>query len=158
MGGDEGVEEGKTSADLEGEAKIKRMEREHAVAACAAAEKEMEALESQLEKKRSEAGKLEKHVEQRRTEEQAAQEELEEVSKAQDKLLNKRTMLTDTVAQKQHMIRELGKQPDWTYYNPLTFTLSQTLPNPNPTLILTDFNPILLPDIINPNPTPNPNQ
>ena len=50
-------------------------------------------------------------MEQRRTEEQAAQEELEEVSKAQDKILNKRTMLTDTVAQKQHMIRELGKLP-----------------------------------------------
>ena len=112
LGGDEGGEdESKVGADLEGEAEIKRLERKHAVAAVVAVEKEVEALESQLEKKRAEAGKLEKAVEQRRAEEQAAQEELDELSKTQDKLINKRTMLMDTVAQKQHMIRELGTLP-----------------------------------------------
>ena len=46
-----------------------------------------------------------------RAEEATEQVELNEATKSQDKLLNKRTMLSDIVLQKQKLIRELGTLP-----------------------------------------------
>jgi hypothetical protein len=37
--------------------------------------------------------------------------EMDEAAKTQDRMLNKRTMLMETLSQKQHMIRELGTLP-----------------------------------------------
>jgi hypothetical protein len=68
-------------------------------------------VEAQLDAKRAEAGRLDKQAEQARVEEQAAQMEMDEAAKTQDRMLNKRTMLMETLSQKQHMIRELGTLP-----------------------------------------------
>lgn len=46
-----------------------------------------------------------------RREEQAAQEAMTQATKAQDRLLNKRSMLLETSQQKQKLIRELGSLP-----------------------------------------------
>lgn len=108
MGGDV---EGDRGGDLEGEMQIRRVERDHILSQVTIAEVELGAVEAQLEKKRVEAGRLDKHAEQGRAEEQVAQEQMDDVSKSQDRLLNKRTMLMETVSQKQHMIRELGTLP-----------------------------------------------
>ena len=108
MGGNSEEDSG---GDMEGEMQIKKVEREHIFTLVTAAEGELNNVEIQLEKKRIEANRLDKHAEQGRVEEAAAQEQMDEVSKSQDRLLNKRTMLIETVSQKQHMIRELGTLP-----------------------------------------------
>ena len=108
MGGDMEEDSG---GDLEGEMQIRRVERDHILSQLANAETELGTVETHLEKKRVEAGRLDKQAEQGRAEEQVAQEQMDEVSKSQDRLLNKRTMLMETVSQKQHMIRELGSLP-----------------------------------------------
>jgi hypothetical protein len=76
LGGDE--EEG-VGGDLESEAQIRRMEREHLNSAVANTERDLGSVEAQLEKKRAEAGKLDRHAEQGRVEEQTAQAAMDEV-------------------------------------------------------------------------------
>lgn len=111
LGGEVMADEDEGMGDLEGEMQIKRAERGHIISLVEAAEGELGAVETQLEAKRLEASRLEKQAERARAEERAAQSEMDDASKAQDRLLNKRTMLLETVAQKQHMIRELGSLP-----------------------------------------------
>ena len=114
MGGVRGggmEDDGVGTGDLEGEMQIKRVERDHIISQMAAAEAELSTVESQLEKRRIESSRLEKKAEAGRVEEQAAQVEMGDASKSQDRLLNKRTMLMETVSQKQHMIRDLGTLP-----------------------------------------------
>jgi structural maintenance of chromosome 3 (chondroitin sulfate proteoglycan 6) len=111
MGGDAAEDGAKGVEDLEGEMQIKRVEREHIVSQVAAATAELSSVEAQLDAKRLEAGRLDKQAEQGRVEEQAAQMEMDEAAKSQDRMLNKRTMLMETLSQKQHMIRELGTLP-----------------------------------------------
>lgn len=104
-------DDGVVTGDLEGEMQIKRVERDHIISQMAAAEAELSTVESQLEKRIIESSRLEKKAEAGRVEEQAAQVEMGDASKSQDRLLNKRTMLMETVSQKQHMIRDLGTLP-----------------------------------------------
>ena len=111
VGGGGMEDDGVVTGDLEGEMQIKRVERDHIISQMAAAEAELSTVESQLEKRRIESSRLEKKAEAGRVEEQAAQVEMGDASKSQDRLLNKRTMLMETVSQKQHMIRDLGTLP-----------------------------------------------
>lgn len=111
VGGGVMEDDGMGTGDLEGEMQIKRVERDHIISQMTAAEAELSSVESQLEKRRAESNRLEKKAESGRVEEQAAQVEMGDASKSQDRLLNKRTMLMETVSQKQHMIRDLGTLP-----------------------------------------------
>ena len=111
VGGGGMEDDGVVTGDLEGEMQIKRVERDHIISQMAAAEAELSTVESQLEKRIIESSRLEKKAEAGRVEEQAAQVEMGDASKSQDRLLNKRTMLMETVSQKQHMIRDLGTLP-----------------------------------------------
>ena len=54
---------------------------------------------------------LEQELDGLRKEEQQAQEQMAQAAKVQDRLLNKRTMLSESSLHKQRQIRELGSLP-----------------------------------------------
>jgi len=87
------------------------LERDQLKVLCEAAEGELEECEFAIETRRGELAKLEAALEEQRLHEAEAQEGMTEAAKTQDKLLNKRTMLLETMAQKQRMIRDLGTLP-----------------------------------------------
>jgi structural maintenance of chromosome 3 (chondroitin sulfate proteoglycan 6) len=87
------------------------LERDQLKVLGAAAERELTACENAVAGRRAEVTKLETAVDEQRVKEAEAQEAMLEAAKAQDKLLNKRTMLLETMAQKQRAIRELGTLP-----------------------------------------------
>ncbi|NDD93271.1 hypothetical protein EBZ37_14470, partial [bacterium] len=97
--------------DLDAELASLKLERAHIITAISLLEAERDGADLQFDLKRGEASKLEREVESRRNEESEALEELGEATKMQDKLLNKRIMLLDTIQQKQRLIRELGTLP-----------------------------------------------
>jgi len=70
-------------------------------------QKETGELEEQLRLRKAEVGDLEKALETHRQLEQTASEEIAEISKVQDKLLNKRSMLSFTIQDKQRLLRDL---------------------------------------------------
>ena len=86
-------------------------EKAHVTQQLAVIEVELDQVASQCDAKVEEINKLEKIIEENREQERLCQEELTEATKMQDKLLNKRTILLETVQQKQQMIRELGTIP-----------------------------------------------
>jgi len=55
--------------------------------------------------------KIEKSVENLRVDDASLQDKLSNLTKAQDKLLNKRMMVLDTIQAKQRLIRDLGTVP-----------------------------------------------
>jgi structural maintenance of chromosome 3 (chondroitin sulfate proteoglycan 6) len=75
------------------------------------AQEELKEVNALIGKKRSEYSTLEKAVEDLREEAQNLQEEIDEVTARLDKLLNKRSMLRDTVHSKQRLMRDLGTLP-----------------------------------------------
>lgn len=76
-----------------------------------AVEKELETVDALLEKRRSEVAQHERHLDTARQEEAALRVSMQEEQQLQDKLLNKRTMLSTTQLQKQRAIQELGTLP-----------------------------------------------
>ena len=97
--------------DIDTELASARMERAHVLTLVSTGEAERDEADAEYDAKRVESSKLEKEIEARRQEEQEALDEMNEATKMQDKLLNKRTMLLDTVQQKQRLIRDLGTLP-----------------------------------------------
>jgi len=100
-----------STRDFDSEIALLESEKDTIVSLISACKIEVDETDSLIDKKRSELTKLEKNIESRRNEEQDALNENTEATKMQDKLLNKRTMLMETVQQKQQMIRELGSLP-----------------------------------------------
>ena len=97
--------------DIDAELANLRLERSHVIDVITALSAERDEAYAQFELKKGEAGKLEREMESRRSEEQEALDDKGEAEKMQDKLLNKRIMLLDTIQQKQRLIRELGTLP-----------------------------------------------
>jgi structural maintenance of chromosome 3 (chondroitin sulfate proteoglycan 6) len=80
-----------------------------------------------VDERRREMEELERAVDERRAVEREAQEAMAEAAKAQDKLLNKRTMLLEAMQQKQRLIRELGTLPRQEMQDFKDFTEKQLL-------------------------------
>jgi chromosome segregation ATPase len=72
---------------------------------------ELKSNEKQVAKKRAEMDKIEKSLEALRVDDLSMQDQLSDRTKAQDKLLNKRMMVLDTIQAKQRLIRDLGTVP-----------------------------------------------
>jgi structural maintenance of chromosome 3 (chondroitin sulfate proteoglycan 6) len=74
-------------------------------------EGEIKTLTSSLDRMRKEQMALEKTLDTLTAQAREAEEEMATASKEQDKLLNKRSLVSDTIIEKQRMIRELGSVP-----------------------------------------------
>ncbi|CAE7606560.1 SMC3, partial [Symbiodinium microadriaticum] len=74
-------------------------------------EAELDAIDAKIQEKKIEVSQLDQQLESLRKDEQRAQEDMTQATKAQDRLLNKRSMLLETSQQKQKLIRELGSLP-----------------------------------------------
>lgn len=72
---------------------------------------EVEDLTASVGRMRKEQVSLERTVDALTAEARDAEDEMATASKEQDKLLNKRSLVTDTIADKQRLIRELGSVP-----------------------------------------------
>lgn len=97
--------------DLDVELANIRLEKAHIISTIQVMTAERDEADAQYDLKRVESSKLERELESKRGEEQEALEEMNDAAKLQDKLLNKRTMLLDTIQQKQRLIRDLGTLP-----------------------------------------------
>jgi len=97
--------------DFEAELSSLQLNREHMVSVLKTAEVELKDMDGAVQSKRKEVDELEKAVEERRGEEQALQEKIAEAIKMLDKLLNKRSMLLETVHSRQRLMRDLGTLP-----------------------------------------------
>ncbi len=106
------VDAGETSletADIE--INTARSELDFAVANLSVIQAEVAALGIVVNNKKAEVTELESELDNHRVQEEAAQATMNEAAKRQDKLLNKRTMLDETVQHRQRQIRELGTLP-----------------------------------------------
>lgn len=72
---------------------------------------ELTTLEETLSQRKDEVASLEQLVEELKMEETKCENEIMEMTKVLDRLLNERNMLLDTIQQKQRLIRELGSLP-----------------------------------------------
>jgi structural maintenance of chromosome 3 (chondroitin sulfate proteoglycan 6) len=77
----------------------------------ASLESEVAELEKTLSGLAKDIGALEAAVEKHRADERAAESEMAEASKEQDRMLNKRSLVMDTVNEKQKLLRGLGSVP-----------------------------------------------
>jgi structural maintenance of chromosome 3 (chondroitin sulfate proteoglycan 6) len=106
-----GAKAGGSGQDQDADLAALRLEKKHVHSLIETTSTERDELDRQLETKKLESSKFERELETRRSEEQEALEEMNDGAKMQDKLLNKRAMLLDTVQQKQRLIRDLGTLP-----------------------------------------------
>ena len=97
--------------DFDTELSNLRLDLAHTVALLHDAEKELAEMDSVIHGKNSEIGAVEKELEAHRTAEHELQDKVAEAIKMLDKLLNKRSMLLDTVQSRQRLIRDLGSLP-----------------------------------------------
>jgi len=88
-----------------------RLEQQHASSVVAAVEKEQDEVDAQETACAIEIAKVEKELESLRLNEQKYLRSINEATKMHDKLLNRRSMLMETVQVKQKAIRELGTLP-----------------------------------------------
>jgi len=88
-----------------------RLEQQHASSVVAAIENEQDAVDAQDSACVAEIAKVEKELESLRLNEQKYLRSINEATKMHDKLLNRRSMLMETVQAKQKAIRELGTLP-----------------------------------------------
>mmetsp|Transcript_23269 Transcript_23269/g.34155 ORF Transcript_23269/g.34155 Transcript_23269/m.34155 type:complete len:1343 (-) Transcript_23269:210-4238(-) len=94
-----------------GEEAVVRAELERAEIVVRELEAELEATDDKILHKKQEVSALEQELDGLRKEEQQAQEQMAQAAKVQDRLLNKRTMLSESSLHKQRQIRELGSLP-----------------------------------------------
>jgi structural maintenance of chromosome 3 (chondroitin sulfate proteoglycan 6) len=88
-----------------------RLEHSRLGSLVASLESELAALEKALSGLAKDIAALEASVERHRGEERAAESEMAEASKEQDRMLNKRSLVMDTVNEKQKLLRGLGSVP-----------------------------------------------
>lgn len=88
-----------------------QVEKDHCKAQFASLQKEVAEMDAIIAQKRSEGAADEKALDEQRSAEQQLQEKIAEATKMLDKLLNKRSMLLETVQSRQRMIRDLGTLP-----------------------------------------------
>lgn len=88
-----------------------RLERESTISLAKALESELDEAEAGLIAKRAEAQETQKKLESVRAEEEKLSRSIDEAAKMHDKLMNKRTMLMETVQSKSRQIRDLGTLP-----------------------------------------------
>ena len=104
-GGDSG------NRDHEADLGALQLEKAHLHTSIAQAEAELDGLVAAIADRVAEESVLERSLEDSRAAERACVDELAEATKLQDKLLNKRTILLDTVQQRQALLRDLGTLP-----------------------------------------------
>ena len=97
--------------DFTAEIEVIESELRHIQAAQIATENEMKEIVELITRKRTETAAFERSLEERKAKELAIQEQLVEATKMLDKLLNKRSILLETVSSKQKLIRDLGTVP-----------------------------------------------
>ena len=88
-----------------------RLEQQHTAVLCQTIEKEQDQAETQELTIITDINKIEKELETSRLNEQKHLRSINEATKMHDKLLNRRSMLMETVQTKQKAIRELGTLP-----------------------------------------------
>jgi structural maintenance of chromosome 3 (chondroitin sulfate proteoglycan 6) len=96
------------SRDFQSDLANLRINQDHYQALVATAKKELKEMGEAIAKKKEECAALEKRVEEEREASQGLQERIDDVTGRLDKLLNKRSMLRETVHTKQRMMRDLG--------------------------------------------------
>jgi structural maintenance of chromosome 3 (chondroitin sulfate proteoglycan 6) len=88
-----------------------RLERENTISVAKALESELDAAEASLIAKRAEAQETQKKLETVKVDDEKLSRIIDEAAKMHDKLMNKRTMLMETVQTKSRQIRDLGTLP-----------------------------------------------
>ena len=88
-----------------------RLDRENTMSVSKALETELDAAEASLISKGAEAQEVEKKLESLKGDEEKLSRSIDEAAKMHDKLMNKRTMLMETVQTKSRQIRDLGTLP-----------------------------------------------
>jgi structural maintenance of chromosome 3 (chondroitin sulfate proteoglycan 6) len=87
------------------------LEKENAVLISKNLQTIIDDIEAQVLTKRSEKERLTTQIEEKKTEEVVIIRSIEEATKMHDKLMNKRTMMMDTIRNKSRAIRDLGTLP-----------------------------------------------
>jgi len=97
--------------DYETELSSLQLNKDHSKIVQVRLEKELSEMNAVIQKKSSEVSALEKSLDGFRAQEQKLNDQLSEATKMLDKLLNKRSMLLETVQSRQRMMRDLGNIP-----------------------------------------------
>ena len=102
---------GRGQSDSAAELARFKLELQHVVSILKTTETERDEADAQVETRKLETTAVEKQIENVRIQEQKVLRSINEASKMHDKLLNRRSMLMETVLAKQKLIRELGTLP-----------------------------------------------